>query len=83
MELVDELGDAVPQSEIAVRAGLDEATTSSIARRLEEDGFFSRGIDGIDARCWRVFVSERGSRHPGSTPSILVRTASARFFATH
>lgn len=52
--------DAVAQVLIAERAGLDAATTSGIARRLERDGLIDRGPDGVDARHWRVLVTRAG-----------------------
>jgi MarR family transcriptional regulator, organic hydroperoxide resistance regulator len=59
-ELVRELGDAVAQKSIAERAGVDKATTSQIARRLEQRGLLDRGPDGVDSRAGRVFISRRG-----------------------
>lgn len=55
-----DLGDAVAQRSIAARAGLDEVTTSRIARCLEEQGLLDRGPDGVDARTGRVIVTRRG-----------------------
>ncbi len=59
-ELHEEHKDAVAQREIAELAGLDKTTTSRIARRLEEDGLLDRGPDGLDARYWRVLVTQKG-----------------------
>ncbi len=60
--------DAVAQVLIAERAGLDAATTSGIARRLERDGLIDRGPDGVDARHWRGLRSRRGHDPPRRAP---------------
>ncbi len=78
-ELFDKHDDAIAQREIAEHAGLDEATTSGLVRRLEEDGLLSRDIDGVDARCWRVLVTGRGEATLVRARR-LVDSVSERFF---
>ncbi len=59
---IREEGDAVGQFAIAEAAGLDTATTSALMRKLGSRGLVDRGIDGLDGRRWRVFLTTRGQK---------------------
>ncbi|MCB9583601.1 MAG: MarR family transcriptional regulator [Polyangiaceae bacterium] len=76
----ERLDDAVSQAKIAEVAGIDEASTSRIARRLEQDGLIDRGPDGVDARYWRVIVTREGYGLLRLARPV-VDAAAARFFA--
>ncbi|HKQ71171.1 MAG TPA: MarR family transcriptional regulator, partial [Polyangiaceae bacterium] len=54
--------DAVSQRMIASGAGLDEATTSRVARTLEKRGLLDRGPASGNGRAWRVIVTSGGRR---------------------
>jgi DNA-binding MarR family transcriptional regulator len=55
-------GDAVTQRAIASAAGLDEATTSQVVRKLTMRGLLDRGPTFEDQRAWRVCVTASGRR---------------------
>jgi DNA-binding MarR family transcriptional regulator len=60
--LVDAAKDAVRQRAIAEAAGLDEATTSNVARSLTARGLLDRGPTVGDKRAWRVLPTQNGRR---------------------
>jgi DNA-binding MarR family transcriptional regulator len=69
--------DGLVQRAIADAAGLDQATTSQIVRKLERRGLLDRGPISGDRRAWRVIVSTSGTQLlRRATP--LVRTAARR-----
>ena len=70
-----ETDDASMQRDVAEAAGLDKATTSSLVGALEERGWISRGIDGLDARRWRLIITPAGQRLLARA-TLLVEAAS-------
>ena len=73
---IREQGDAVAQSAIAERAGLDQATTSTLIRKLDSRGLLDRGIDGVDGRRWRVILTQRGQRTLDRATALVEAAAS-------
>src|SRR5262252_7050791 len=64
MACVSRNNDAVLQRAVARAAGLDEATTSRIARTLSRRGLIERG-PSTDQRSWRILVTARGREVEG------------------
>jgi DNA-binding MarR family transcriptional regulator len=77
--VTDETRDAVTQRAIAERAGLDEVTTSRIARLLTDRGLLDRG-GTLDRRAWRINVTQKG-RQLLRRATADVEIAAKRFFA--
>jgi DNA-binding MarR family transcriptional regulator len=75
----EEARDAVTQRAIAERAGLDEVTTSRVARLLTDRGLLDRG-GSFDHRAYRIIVTQKG-RQLLRRASPDVEAAAKRFFA--
>jgi DNA-binding MarR family transcriptional regulator len=73
--VIREQRDAVAQIAIAQSAELDRVTVSHLVRKLEARGLLDRGVDGTDARKWRVILTQRGERTLEKATAIVEATA--------
>jgi DNA-binding MarR family transcriptional regulator len=73
-------GEGVPQRAIAEEAGLDQATTSRIAKALAKRGLLDRGEAYENYRVWSVVTTHAGTRLLEKAKP-LAEAAARRFFA--
>lgn len=73
--VVREHGDAVAQLAIAESAGLDNATISTLVRKLEGRGLLDRSADTSDRRRWRVMLTPRGKNLLQKAASLVDEAA--------
>src|SRR5213082_2531876 len=55
-------GDALTQTEIAARLGVEEPTVVSLLHRLEREGWITRRNSPSDRRCKMVLLGRRAQR---------------------
>jgi DNA-binding MarR family transcriptional regulator len=67
------------QREVAEHAGIDPAMTSQVMAVLIERGWVVRGIDPVDARASRLYVTDSG-REVAERAVVALDKAEAEFF---
>jgi len=63
--------DGLTPGELARRIGVETATITREAQRMERAGLVRRLPDPADARLVRVYLTERGSALQGVIPAVL------------
>ena len=52
--------DGLTPSELAVRLGVEPPTVTNMLSRMEKAGLLKRCRDPLDARCTRVYLTQKG-----------------------
>jgi MarR family transcriptional regulator, organic hydroperoxide resistance regulator len=65
--------DGLRGGELAERQGVEHPTITKMVRRLEGCGLVTRSRDTVDARCFRVYLTDEGRTLEASVARCLAR----------